>query len=93
MNESDKDPYGWAVVALLIVVLSFVLFGCCEKQTPPVCPSLHEWSLSEQQQLKKEINALKPDSLLLAATLNYAKMRAEARACQTFVGNNYGLGR
>lgn len=63
-----------------LLVLLF-LAGCASQGVATACPALHQWTTSQQDTLAAELDMLPPGSLLIPAMEDYAKLRAEVRAC------------
>lgn len=63
-----------------------LLAGC---NTTPIllCQSVKPWSDQEQKKMADDVNFLPPDSPLIGAMLDYARMRNEARECQEHSGS------
>ena len=66
--------------ALLPLILS--LCACATSHpSAPACLQVRQWSIVEQQNMKADLETLPKDSPVLPAFSDYARMRAEARAC------------
>ncbi len=63
-----------------LLVTSACTIGPGARPTGP-CPEVRPWTLSEQAELRREYDALKPDALLRAAFGDYLIMRDQARTC------------
>lgn len=48
----------------------------------PICSSVKVYTDAESQDLTKAVSSLDPASIIVVALADYARMRAEARACQ-----------
>jgi len=64
--------------ALLALIL---LTGCASSSVSNACPPLRPWTNDQQDTMAAEIDMLPPGSLLIPAMEDYAKLRAEIRAC------------
>lgn len=68
------------------IALGLLLLGGCatgDAIAPVVCPvHVQPWTNAQQLQILSESNKLAETSILLPVLLDYASMRAEARACQ-----------
>ncbi len=56
-------------------LLLLVVAGCC--QTQPV--EIKEWSLAEQHQMLAEEKLLPPDSVIVSALEDYARLRRQVQ--------------
>lgn len=63
----------------LILASVFFLVGC---SNVVVCQDVKEWSPAEQVGMANDMALLPADSPVRGAMIDYARMRAEARACK-----------
>lgn len=66
----------YAVIALMGLLCS------CANNTTVACPAVHEWSSSEQLEILAEERTLAANSILIPVLMDYARLRAEVRACR-----------
>ena len=68
---------------LLFAASALLLIGCATPAAAPtsVCPPVKVYSRSQQDALAAAVASLPPDSPLIAAMLDYGRLRAAARAC------------
>jgi len=45
------------------------------------CPAVKPWSAAEQDEMRRELDAMAADAILVAVMSDYVRMRDEARAC------------
>ena len=62
----------------LLMASVFFLVGC---SNDVVCQDVKEWSLAEQVGMANDMALLPAGSPVRGAMMDYARMRAEARAC------------
>jgi hypothetical protein len=67
----------------LLVIATLSLTACATAPSRPsiVCPPIPTYSRAFQAQLADEIQHLPPGAALERAMLDYARLRAQARAC------------
>ena len=67
-------------LAVGICALTLILTGCA---APAVvnCPPVKEWTPQEEENMALVVNRLPIDSPVVGVFEDYARMRAEARAC------------
>lgn len=58
----------------------------CAACAPPAavvvgCPAVKPWSAAEQNEMRRELDAMAADAILIAVMSDYVRMRDEARAC------------
>lgn len=76
----------WAAPALLAAILP--LAGCSDPPPRPIvigvgnCPSIREYTPTEERAITKAMQALPPDNPLLNAMLDYEDLRDQARICR-----------
>lgn len=66
--------------SLLVGMLATVI--ACLPSMYSTCPKIHIWTRTDQAILADELKTLPQDSLLLAALLDYNRLRDEVRTCQ-----------
>jgi hypothetical protein len=77
-------------MTLRIIACEFLLvalLGACSLPPPakPACPPVKQWSDKEEDQMLLEEQKLKkasPNSILIAAFMDYDRLRKEVSACQ-----------
>ena len=62
-----------------ICLVFLLLQGCA---TSSACPSIHNWSAVQQDQIAAQIDVLPENSPLIPALDEWASLRAQAKACQ-----------
>jgi hypothetical protein len=65
---------------LSIAFLCLFLASCADHGVAYPCISVKAWSVVEQQNMKADLETLPSDSPLVGAMIDYARMRAQARA-------------
>jgi hypothetical protein len=58
-----------------------VLTGCSTCPAVNTCLPVKNWTNSEEAQMSHDIAALPQNSSLIGVMIDYARMRAEAKAC------------
>jgi hypothetical protein len=68
----------------LVCVAALLALTACAAPAPVVmgCPAVKPWSAAEQNEMRRELDAMAADAILIAAMSDYVRMRDEARACR-----------
>ena len=62
-------------------VLLLFVFSACNGATIATCITLQEWPMVEQDELAANLSTIPENSPIISMALDWARMRAEAKAC------------
>ena len=67
----------------LASVAALAMLAACAPPAAVVvgCPAVKPWSAAEQNEMRRELDAMAADAILVAVMSDYVRMRDEARAC------------
>jgi len=67
----------------LACLVALAMLAACAPPAPVVmgCPAVKPWSAAEQSEMRRELDAMAADAILIAVMSDYVRMRDEARAC------------
>ncbi|HXQ67986.1 MAG TPA: hypothetical protein VN980_15550 [Alphaproteobacteria bacterium] len=67
----------------LACLAALAMCAACAPPAPVVigCPAVKPWSTAEQSEMRRELDAMAADAILIAVMSDYVRMRDEARAC------------
>ncbi len=68
---------------MLACLAALAMCAACVPPAPVVmgCPAVKPWSAAEQSEMRRELDAMAADAILIAVMSDYVRMRDEARAC------------
>ena len=72
----------WRPPTLKVLALLTLLLGGCEPASSSACPVEVRYSVEVQRQAAGELDRLPPGSVLGVFMADYARLRAQTRACR-----------
>ena len=82
--ESDSELESTLRSGKLSLLLVFFLFACSSQPAIVTCPDLKNWTRVEQNRMADELILLPKDSVVRSAMKDYAYVRNQIRACNSF---------